>query len=90
MITVNKFLEKGHSLGSDMAPKWTVGLIEPGVYDLGIAKRRETITPVRGVIFVQGVAYPTLARPRIVFERGQRIAFEIREKPAAYVCEYFG
>lgn len=87
MITINKFQEKGHSLGSDLEPDWTVGLIEPGVYDLGIAKRREIIWVHHGAIFVRGIAYPTLAHPYVVFERGQRIAFEVRDKPAAYICD---
>ncbi len=63
----------------------TVGVIEPGEYDFGIAGRPEAITPLVGELVINGKNYTT-TMTRFIHE-GDTIKIKT-DVPAAYLCRY--
>lgn len=77
--------ERGHEL--------TVGVLEPGEYNFGVAKRRETIHVSYGLIEAKGkrvvMSAINASNPDyfIVFEPGEEIRLKCYHT-AAYICLY--
>ena len=69
----------------------TVGVLEPGKYNFGVAKRRETIHVTFGHIMAKGKnvvhSDTSSAEGELVFEEGEEIVLEC-QCVTAYICLY--
>jgi len=66
----------------------TMGVIMPGEYDLGIAKRDEELTIVEGILAAKGNSFlPMPGEEPVVFKKGERIQFSCIS-PVAYICRF--
>ena len=87
----NYFEGKVQSLGftTTQGQDATIGVVAPGKYDFGIAKRQETITAIKGSFKINGCevnAIITIMRIHVIHP-GEQIIFET-SKIAAYICVY--
>jgi len=63
----------------------TIGIVQPGKWDFGIAKRLETIVVTYGIMKINGEeAHATMLRK---IKPGEQIIFEA-EEVACYYCYY--
>lgn len=68
--------------------KATVGVMEPGVHDFGVASIPEEITVIAGSMGIKGKQYgPGRTENVARFEAGEKIVFEVSEL-SAYLCRY--
>lgn len=87
MIKHNVY-EKGRvqSLGfKDCEQDCTVGVLEPGLYDFGQAKRQEAIRVLTGYITINGKS--VIAGEMIVVVPGEKIVI-LATATASYLCRY--
>ena len=63
----------------------TVGVIEPGEYDFGLASREEQITVLAGALFVHGVS--AALGTEIHIAKGEQIVLKAVTS-VAYICRY--
>lgn len=68
----------------------TLGVMQPGEYDFGVAKTKETIYVIDGGMITEESGGHCLTRPTndpIIFRKGQRIKISC-DSPVAYLCVY--
>lgn len=69
--------------------KASVGVIEPGVYNLGEAEEDETILVTSGELISGGHSFgPTFEHDSIVFTKGIAIEFRVHRAQVSYMCIY--